>query len=89
MPHNMWDFLQPGIKLMSPALEVHSLNHWTTREVQMLYILDLKEKSLQSPLAVTPDFVVKVVIFQGTLRLMKYTIKINFTTFLKKTLFLK
>ena len=24
---------QPGIKLMPPALEAHSLNLWTTREV--------------------------------------------------------
>ena len=26
-------FPQPGIKPASPALEVQSLNHWTTREV--------------------------------------------------------
>ena len=24
---------QPGIELMSPALEAQSLNHWTTRDV--------------------------------------------------------
>ena len=24
---------QPGLELMSPAVEVQSLNHWTTREV--------------------------------------------------------
>ena len=56
----------------------------------MLYIVDLKEKLLQSPLAITPDFVVEAVIFWGTLSLMDYTIKINFTSFfLKKNTFFK
>ena len=53
----------------------------------MLYILDFKEKLLQSPLAITPDFVVEVVIFWGTLSLLEYNIKINFTSFFKKTHF--
>lgn len=30
----MWDLSsQPGIELMSPALEAQSLNHWTARDV--------------------------------------------------------
>ena len=33
-PHGMWDLISPpGVEPMSPALEVRSLNHWTTREV--------------------------------------------------------
>ena len=32
---------QPGIELTSPALEVRSLNHWTSREVPRLWVLQL------------------------------------------------
>ena len=28
---------QPGIKPMPPAVEVQSLNHWTSREVPLLW----------------------------------------------------
>ena len=34
IPQGMWDLSsQPGVKLVSPVVEVQSLNHWTTREV--------------------------------------------------------
>ena len=35
--YSMWDLTpQPGIKPKPPAVEVQSLNHWTTREVLKL-----------------------------------------------------
>ena len=35
----LWDLSSPvRIKLMPPAVEVQSLNHWTTREVHLLII---------------------------------------------------
>ena len=32
---------QPGIERASPAVEVQSLNHWTTREVPVLFVFIL------------------------------------------------
>ena len=31
--------LQPGIKPTSPALEAGSLNHWTAREVPVIFLI--------------------------------------------------
>lgn len=46
---------------------------------QSLYIVDFK--SYFKAHFDTPDFVVEAVIFWGTVGLMDYTIKINFTSF--------
>ena len=35
--YGVWDLSsQPGVKLVSPVLGVHNLNHWTAREVPVL-----------------------------------------------------
>jgi hypothetical protein len=36
-PHSMWDLvLRPGMKLMVPALEAWSFNHWNAKEFPAL-----------------------------------------------------
>ena len=43
---------QPGIKLMSPAVEARSLNHWTAREVPSIIFNVYPEVGLLGYMAV-------------------------------------
>ena len=46
--HSMWDLVpQPVMEFMSPALTVHSLHHWATREVPFQMTLTGKEPTCQ------------------------------------------
>ena len=38
------ELAQPGIELMHPTLEVQSLNHWTTREIQENHTFLINDK---------------------------------------------
>ena len=47
----MWDLPGPGIEPVSPAFEVRSLNHWTTREVRALSLSFMSTVLLLTSLA--------------------------------------
>jgi len=40
-PWGMWNLIsQPGIELVPPAAEALSLNHWTSREVPLRFLIE-------------------------------------------------
>ena len=45
MPHDMWIPPRPELEPVPPAVEVQSLNHWTTREVPRIVFLMKKKRN--------------------------------------------